>query len=339
MLLFQVCDNHNKENASNAQSHDPKIECYNNRKVKDGQHSDEMPCNITPSGSTSAQRPPSARSGRFLSRFSFIPGNVSFRLSRANSLGSSRSYPTFFNNEDNASGGPAASGFVSGDESHQGTELLPMSMINPTPALCCEDSSANLQLNTTRGGCSYCSGDDRAGSYVARNGSSGSGIDGNLCSPRNLSEMENVGIRVSDRIAGAREPIERNVRFSRTLSVGRLRDRVLRRSSLSDISFCPVVQQQQQVGEVRDTDRISGGPAWEDQTGTLASETSTVASPNSSAHPSSSMSNSLFRIQDYEVETPPSRETRYNDLLEHRSNFLERRRRIRSQVCICALLV
>ncbi|CAN0876639.1 hypothetical protein LINGRAHAP2_LOCUS11427, partial [Linum grandiflorum] len=46
---------------------------------------------------------------------------------------------------------------------------------------------------------------------------------------------------------------------------------------------------------------------------------------------SSGMPNSLFGIEDHEVETSRSREARYHDLLERRSNFLERRRRIRSQ--------
>lgn len=119
-------------------------------------------------------------------------------------------------------------------------------------------------------------------------------------------------------IRPAREPIERNVRFSRTLSVGRLRDRVIRRSSLSDI---------QQVGEVRDTN----------QAGTLAP----VVSPNSSAYPLSTVSSSFFSNQNFEVETSRAREARYHDLLEHTSNFLERRRRIRSQVClfVCFYLI
>ncbi|KAL0760874.1 hypothetical protein Bca101_077024 [Brassica carinata] len=79
-----------------------------------------------------------------------------------------------------------------------------------------------------------------------------------------------------------REPsVDRNVSFSRTLSVGRLRDRVLRRSSLSDFTFRPSHQ-----GE-DDTDLFSAD-------NTAAEEDTPVTSTS--------------------------------------SDFLERRRRIRSQV-------
>ena len=355
-LWIQVCDGQRKENGSNVPSRNltgseschEKIDCY--RKAKVGQ-CDEIPCissdaevsewgqaNIghatSTIGSSSAQS--TTPSNRFLSRFSLTPGNISFRLSRANSLGSLRSYPLsstslMLNNEDdvNLQRGPA-DGLIDTDERQQGIEQLPMAVINRrTPTLYCEDTSGNVRLHT-RAGYSVNTADEQASSCnqdVARIGSgSRVGLDANLCSPRNLSEMENVGVRTSDRHAGAREPIERNVRFSRTLSVGRLRDRVLRRTSLPDISFCPV----QQVGEVGDTNQGSGTQAWGDQTRSLSSEDSDVAPSNSSG-----ISSSLFSIQDYEVETTRTREARYHDLLEHRSNFLERRRRIRSQVCIC----
>ncbi|PON41376.1 43kDa postsynaptic protein [Trema orientale] len=361
----QVSHHRNKENATRRHlsgtdpSNQPKMECY--QKVKVGQSDGiGIPCaissnaeltqwnqsNITPTASTNAStsaRPssthPNPASTRFLSRFSFIPGNVSFRLSRANSLGSSnsRSYPvssTLLDNQDDAphlQRGPATVP-VHRDETQQPTALLPISLINTAPpTLCSQDTSTNLRL-TTQAGFSHNLEDDRTNSCTQdvdiTSGGSRVEVDVNLCSPRNHSEMETVGIRLSDRHAGAREPIERNVRFSRTLSVGRLRDRVLRRSSLSDISFCPV----QQVGEVRDTNQGSGTQAWGDQNRTLASDGSPAASPNSSGYPSSSVSSSFFGIQDYEVETSRSREARYHDLLEHRSNFLERRRRIRSQV-------
>ncbi|XP_030480657.1 suppressor protein SRP40 isoform X2 [Cannabis sativa] len=339
----QVCDHQNKENGSTnnlsgsgIESNQSKIECY--RKVKVGR-SGEIPCissNANTSASTngSSSAPASSitqnLSSRFLSRFSFIPGNMSFRLSRANSLGSSRSYPVsstslgLMNNEEDAHlprGSPNVV-VVDTDQNQQGT-----------PTLCCQDTSSSLHLNT-QPGFSENLGDDRTTSFTEDNAmntsSSGSivGADLNLCSPRNHSEMDSAGIRLSDRHAVAREPIERNVRFSRTLSVGRLRDRVLRRSSLSDISFCPV----QQVGEDRDTNSGSGMRAWGDQNRTLASESTSAVSPNASGYSSSNLSSSLFSIQDYEVETSRAREARYRDLLEHRSNFLERRRRIRSQV-------
>ncbi|XP_062095718.1 uncharacterized protein LOC133801508 isoform X2 [Humulus lupulus] len=352
----QVCDNQDKENGSTnlngcgIESTQSKIECY--RKVKVGQ-SDEIPCISsnanTPAASTngSSSAPVSSTtqslnpSSRFLSRFSFIPGNISFRLSRANSLGSSRSCPIsstslgLMNNEEDTHlpRGPPSVVVVDTDQNQRGTAMLPMSLMNRAPALCCQDTSSSLHLNT-QPGFSDNPGDDRTTSFTQDNAmntsSSGSrvGVDLNLCSPRNHSEMDSVGARLSDRHGVAREPIERNVRFSRTLSVGRLRDRVLRRSSLSDLSFCPV----QQVGEERDTNLGSGTRAWGDQNRTLASESTSVVSPNASGYPSSSVSSSLFSIQDYEVETSRAREARYRDLLEHRSNFLERRRRIRSQV-------
>lgn len=363
-LMFQVCNPRNKENESNTlctnqistESDRDQIDCY--RKVKIEQ-SDEMPsissnvewsqASVTDmasrSGSSSARASSTHSlnpSSRFLSRFSFIPGNVSFRLSRANSLGSSRSYPlpstslTILNGEEEVHlHAGSASGLVDRDESQQGNNLLTASLSNQRPTLCCEDISANLQLNAPESGFSYNFGGDQTNSStqdVTRHGDcTRMGMDANFCSQRTHTEMESTGTRLFDRQAGSREPVERNVRFSRTLSVGRLRDRVLRRSSLSDFTFCPL----QQVGEVRDNNQGSGTQAWGDETRTLVSDGNAVTSPNATGYPPSSMSSSLFGIQDYEVETSHSREARYHDLLEHRSNFLERRRRIRSQVCIC----
>ncbi|XP_039056295.1 uncharacterized protein LOC120199191 isoform X1 [Hibiscus syriacus] len=98
---------------------------------------------------------------------------------------------------------------------------------------------------------------------------------------------------------GSGESVESNARFSRALSVGRLRDRVLGRAS----SFFPL-QQDWQLNT--------------NQTRELATSSSTAALDSS--------------ISQNEIETPRSREARYHDLFHHRSNFLERRRRIRSQV-------
>lgn len=363
--MIQVSDPRNKENESNAlcrnntgsESDQEKIECY--RKVKVEQ-SDEMPSvssnvewgqgsitdTATRSGSSSARASSNQSlnpSSRFLSRFSFIPGNVSFRLSRATSLGSSRSYPlpstslAILNNEDEVQlHTGSASALVDRDETPR---RLTTSLSNQRPTLYCEDASANLQLDTPASGFSDNFGDDQISSStqdVVRHGDCtrvGVGVDS--CSQRTHTEMESIGTRIADRHAGTREPVERNVHFSRTLSVGRLRDRVLRRSSLSDFTFCPM----QQVGEVRDTSQGSGAQAWGDESRTLASEGNGVTSPNASGYPPSSMSSSLFGIQDYEVEASRSREARYHDLLEHRSNFLERRRRIRSQVCIAHIIL
>ncbi|KAM2020307.1 hypothetical protein ACFX1T_023004 [Malus domestica] len=351
----QVCDHQNKEIRNNApcaslndtEPDHANIECF--RKVKVEQP-DEMPC-ITPNvelnewaqasitdaasitASSSAQ--PSATptlnpSSHFLSRFSFIPGNVSFRLSRTTSVGSSRSYPlsstslTILNNEDelHLHARPASS-LIDTDESQQANGFLPESRVNRIPTHIYNHTSGNVQLNTPGSVFSDHLQDNQTNSSrraVGRNTNGAiMGVGVNSCSTRIHNEIGSNRTRPSDRRSGAREPVERNVRFSRTLSVGRLRDRVLRRSSLSDLTFSSLQQ------EVRDTNQRDG-------TQSLEPEGNVVNSENGSGYSPSNMSSSLFGIQDYGVETSRPREARYHDLLEHRSNFLERRRRIRSQV-------
>ncbi|KAL4601957.1 hypothetical protein ACB092_10G018900 [Castanea dentata] len=361
----QVCNYGKAENGggiapctsrTETESDEEKTECY--RKVKD-EKSDELPClssdvdldgwgqssvtsTVSRTGSSSARASSTQSlnpSSRFLSRFSFIPGNISFRLSRATSLGSSRPYPVsstslaILNDEDelHLRAGPA-NGFIHRNETQQGSDLLPASLINETSTRCCEDTNSSLSLNAPAPDCSNNLQDNQTMSNihnVARDGdSTRNGVDVNLYSPRFHPETESVETRHSDRRIGAREPVERNVRFSRTLSVGRLRDRVLRRSSLSDLTVCPL----QQEGEVRDASQRSGRQAWEGETRESVAEASAINTPTTSGYPPPSNSSSLYSIQDYEVETSRSREGRYHDLLEHRSNFLERRRRIRSQV-------
>lgn len=123
-----------------------------------------------------------------------------------------------------------------------------------------------------------------------------------------------------DRRQVVREPsIDRNVSFSRTLSVGRLRDRVLRRSSLSDFAFRPSHQ-----GE-DDADLFSADNA-------AAVGETPVTSTSLLNRSASSIRRTLFGVQDQQTPSPLVREGRYQGLLEHRSDFLERRRRIRSQV-------
>ncbi|KAL5860401.1 hypothetical protein ACOSQ4_001697 [Xanthoceras sorbifolium] len=276
-------------------------------------------------GSSSARS--SSTPSRFLSRFSFIPGNLSFRLSRATSLGSSRAFPVSSTNlsvsnddeEDDLRlpSGPPTRNFLDRIESHQGSDLLPVSLLNATPSQCHQDS--NFSGDRTVSSVDNPSRDVDS-TRVA--------VDGNVDSPITINELENVGTRYSDRRIGAREPVERNVRFSRTLSVGRLRDRVLRRSAMADFTFCPL----QQEREGTDASQGNGRHVFDHDTRMPTSEGNAANSPITSGYPSSGMSSSLFNIQDPEVETSRSREARYHDLLEHRSNFLERRRRIRSQV-------
>ncbi|XP_068306276.1 uncharacterized protein [Pyrus communis] len=348
----QVCDHRNKEIRDNAPcgSLNDTVPDHANieyfRKVKVEQP-DEMPCispNVqlnewgqasitdTASRTASSSAQPSASStmnpsSRFLSRFSFIPGNVSFRLSRATSLGSSRSYPlsstSVTNNEDelHLHARPANS-LIDTDESQQTNDFLPESQVNRMPAHIYNDTSGNARLNTLGSGFSGLlqANQTNPSRRDAGRNANGSimGVGVNSCSPRIHNETGSSRTRPSDRRSGAREPVERNVRFSRTLSVGRLRDRVLRRSSLSDLTFSSLQQ------EVRDTNQG-------DDTRSLEPEGNVVNSENGSGYPSN-ISSSLFGIQDYGVETSRPREARYHDLLEHRSNFLERRRRIRSQV-------
>ncbi|KAL5065178.1 hypothetical protein RYX36_026915 [Vicia faba] len=118
----------------------------------------------------------------------------------------------------------------------------------------------------------------------------------NVFPPRVNTEAANV----MDRRNGARDPVDRNVRFSRTL-----------RRDASEDSV-------RQVGERG--------------TGVSPSDRNNLNSHTTSGYPLPNRYNSPFRTQDHEVEASRSRETRYQDLLEHRSNFLERRRRIQSQV-------
>lgn len=276
------------------------------------------------SSSTPASSTQSLNPSRFLSRFSLIPGNISFRLSRASSLGSSRAYPVSSSSITSKSGeelclraGPS-NNLVNRNGAQQGSNLLPVCLINRSPASYYEDSSANVRLNPP----SVFSDNMRDNSTITSR-------DANLLSASGHAEIESMETRLADRRIGLREPVERNVRFSRTLSVGRLRDRVLRRSSFSDLTFCPLRGER----EARDMNQGNERQVLENETRAPATERNLSSSPTSSGYPLSSMSSSLFGSQDLELETSRPREARYHDLLEHRSNFLERRRRIRSQVC------
>ncbi|GKE49583.1 hypothetical protein Tco_1480841, partial [Tanacetum coccineum] len=120
----------------------------------------------------------------------------------------------------------------------------------------------------------------------------------------------------------AREPVEQNVRFSRTLSVGRLRDRVLQRPTFPELASFPF-QQEEEV--------TNGSDGRETESRSSNENVTTPAS--SSSYSISAVTNSLYGNHEFEVENLGSRDSSsYANLLEHRSNFLERRRRIRSQV-------
>lgn len=266
-------------------------------------------------------------SSRFLSRFSFFPGNVSFRLNRASSLGSSTPYPmpptslTVHNNEEQLHlGRGSGNSLINRNGTGQSCDLLPACFINRSARPLYEESdSGNSCLNS-----SATQDDQILPTQDIDNVNFGLG----LRSPRNHNDTEGIEARLNDRRNGAREPVERNVRFSRTLSVGRLRDRVLRRSYFPDLSFCPLEQER----EVRDA--IHGVEA-----GIVEPEENTYVLPTPSGPAPPNLSSSSTGIQDYGVESSRGREGRYRDLLEHRSNFLERRRRIRSQVCVVSQVI
>ncbi|GAU15783.1 hypothetical protein TSUD_235990, partial [Trifolium subterraneum] len=340
----QVCDQ-NKVNGSDTNSNDTdsdEMKSESFRKVK----SDEVPCvpsNIdldewsrtesrTASSSAHGSSTQSTNpTSRFLSRFSLIPGNISFRLSRTTSLGSSRPCPvssaglSMFNNENELS-------LHNRNETQQCSDRLNTSFVNRVPIQYHEDASNNLSSNgPTFGFAGNLSSSPMLSPIqdIVRDGYATRDMPGmNMFSPRVHNETGNVETRHMDRRNGAREPVDRNVRFSRTLSVGRLRDRVHRRSGLADFTFCPL----QQERELRDASEDSGRQVGEMGTRVSPSNRNGLNSHTTSGYPLPNMSNSTFSTQDYEVEASRSRETRYQDLLEHRSNFLERRRRIRSQV-------
>ncbi|KAJ7953311.1 RING finger protein [Quillaja saponaria] len=269
-------------------------------------------------------------SSRFLSRFSLIPGNVSFRLSRTASLGSSRSCPvssaslTILNNADelHLHTEPAGS-LVNRNETQQCNDLQPSSLVNSTRTQCFGDIPDNMRFNAPTSGSSDNLRDQAISNIqdvVRVRAHHDEELHVNLYSPITHPETESNEARYYDRRTGAREPAEQNVHFSRTLSVGRLRDRILHRSTLSDLTVRPFQQEREARDASQDNER---------QARALPSDA--VNSPTTPGYPQSSLSSSLFSVQDYEVDTSQSREASYQDL-ENRSSFLERRRRIRSQV-------
>lgn len=144
----------------------------------------------------------------------------------------------------------------------------------------------------------------RAGEIVARLGQ------------RNLGEPERNAYR--NRRVGHQETLEGSVRFSRTLSVGRLRDRVLRRTPFSDGLFSPALLDEtapstrSTLNGIRRAGSLSNriGETNSELSGNLPFESGDIALP----------------------ENLQQTDTNNQDLLERRSAFLERRRRIRSQV-------
>ncbi|XP_010538594.1 PREDICTED: probable E3 ubiquitin-protein ligase RHG1A [Tarenaya hassleriana] len=315
-------------------------DCYKGLKEKDDEY--EKPCissdeleldehgeaSVTnlPMRNGGSVRASSSRSlntpGRIFSHFRFIPGNISSRLSRASSSRSMNAYPDSSNDLDGVTSPlESTSSFTDRNESRRGNHFSRgciQGFEAPTGTLLSNCSTYNVSDDYQH--------EHRvpmADNVVRDFGAMRVGEVTNMCSPtpRTASHPGSNYAGVLDRRPVVREPSERNVRFSRTLSVGRLRDRVLRRSSLSDFSY----PRSQHPDEGSDTTSAS-------QATTSAAENSPMLSRSILGHSPSSIRRSLFGIQDHEMQTPRAREGRYRDLLEHRSNFLERRRRIRSQV-------
>ncbi|KAF8765756.1 hypothetical protein HU200_008264 [Digitaria exilis] len=133
---------------------------------------------------------------------------------------------------------------------------------------------------------------------------------------RNLLESEDASLRNSYRRTGSQEPFEGSVRFSRTLSVGRLRDRVLRRTPFSDGLFTPSLLYDRAV--------------WPSGNGSARQDSAVMQRTNSDR--SSELRSDPSTNNAYNSSSETLREASNRDLLERRSAFLERRRRIRSQV-------
>ncbi|XP_020989635.2 uncharacterized protein LOC110272379 [Arachis duranensis] len=154
----KVCDQ-NKVNGSGVEIVSDEVKSKSFRKAK---YDDEMPPNIdldewdhtasrTGSSSNHASSTQSLNPlSRFLSRFSFIPGNISFRLGRTTSLGSSRPCPvssgslTIFNSEDELNPHPSHPGsLINRNETQQRRELLNASFDDRVPIRRREGNSKN----------------------------------------------------------------------------------------------------------------------------------------------------------------------------------------------------
>ncbi|KAJ0967968.1 hypothetical protein J5N97_024885 [Dioscorea zingiberensis] len=146
----------------------------------------------------------------------------------------------------------------------------------------------------------------------------------------NSNYMEAVNLRTggSSRQSGPQEPLEGSLRFSRTLSVGRLRERVLHRTSSERIFGSMLLEDMR-----AEYSRELGGRRVRGSRTSLpsSSDRSNLQRTHSSNH-SSHIANSMANILDYHHDSQLLRDASNHDWLEHRSAFIERRRRIRSQV-------
>ncbi|KAK9077845.1 hypothetical protein SSX86_006183 [Deinandra increscens subsp. villosa] len=244
----------------------------------------------------------SSSSSNFLSRFKFFPGNIGSRSSRAN-CGTSTS--SIMSNDEHIH----SSRFSRKTKIRSGCELFPSCFMPMSPGRRDDDSNSDSG-----------SDDSDASSIheLGLNADNNDGMEsnGDVFYPRNGSRYG------GNRRMESREPVEQNVRFSRNLSVGRLRDRVLHRPTFPELESFPL-QSEERV--------VSSGVDNRDNGSRMSNENVVVATPPIS-NSSSTVTNTVYWNHDFEVENMGVRETSYANLLEHRANFLERRRRIRSQV-------
>lgn len=149
-------------------------------------------------------------SGRFLPRFSFRPGNMSFRLSRANSLGSARSlfassqrFATSID-EDELPRSSSSGRFTDRNETPQNCDFFPSCFSNRSPRPCSEDVTSN-NLGFTPSTANFSDNFMDEPHSASRRGLSGDRHDTrvectvNLFSPRNHNYTDGFEARVSDR--------------------------------------------------------------------------------------------------------------------------------------------
>lgn len=140
-------------------------------------------------------------------------------------------------------------------------------------------------------------------------------------SHQNLQETDSIDIMNHFRRHGPPLPLEGSMRFSRTRSVGRLRDRVLRRSTLSEDLFGALLLEERSL--IRSNSQVfSRQTMARTPSSTQANEALQSSHVDGSTGSGRLHTSGALQIRDFGN----------HDLLEHRSAFLERRRRIRSQV-------
>lgn len=284
-------------------------------------------CTDSSEGSSTqmAVTPSSNHLRRSHSCFSFIPDNISFRLSRTSSLGSLGSCSLFStrlslsNTEGEISVQTCSSNLDDRNENLQcdGCVMLP----------CTNTTTATLRQGSISAvSCVDISEHPHNEDIFSSQDAPGTNNNMRISSPVNGNTQRNhEEIGNTDRRTGVQEIVDGSVRFSRTMSVGRLRDRVLRRTPSSDL-----------LVHLHD-DRVEGVSRLVNDRRFLHGVTRRETSDGNSDMPLapsehySSTFNSMNSIRDYEVESPQMRGVSNRALVAHRTAFLERRRRIRSQ--------